>query len=466
MDILRNVWYFVDGGGIMRLIKKLVFSVLTWLVLTGILVAIDNTFSISEKTDWFAFIGILLPISCAILLLFKKNSKNTSEKTRSSVVIPLDDVPTQAELKKVYSKAPGKPKCPKCGSENIDSDFNLNENIGKQSKIGTPMRCKDCSERWILVSIRNSVEIPAEQSERNVMAYTFLTECKKYAELATKSEDISVFLDYWEKIMFKLEQLSAFEGIVDFKGTSPSQEQKRLCSEFQEKLQAAIHRHKEKVISVIKENPEHMTEEVDSFCQSIKNSMYRFSQETVSVAEESSDQIQKEIKKQKDRAISLAKGDLDCSIKDIDYDQIMKDEAEWRREQMGKSVVEQELDRVDKMDGHTFERWCASLLEASGFKDVEVTRGSGDQGVDVLATLDGVRYAVQCKCYASDLGNKPVQEVYAGIAIYKCQLGSVMTNRRFTSGAKELAAATGISLWDRDWIISLLEELDDDAFPL
>lgn len=150
----------------------------------------------------------------------------------------------------------------------------------------------------------------------------------------------------------------------------------------------------------------------------------------------------------------------------IDYSQILRDEAEWRRKQYGLSPVESELERIDKMDGRIFEQWCAKLLQKSGFINVEVTRASGDQGVDVLATLDGVKYAVQCKCYSSDLGNKPVQEVYAGRAIYDCQVGSVMTNRYFTSGAKELAEATGVFLWDRDWITSLLEELDDDEFPL
>lgn len=150
----------------------------------------------------------------------------------------------------------------------------------------------------------------------------------------------------------------------------------------------------------------------------------------------------------------------------IDYSQILRDEAEWRRKQYGLSTVESELERIDKMDGRTFEQWCAKLLQKSGFINVEVTRASGDQGVDVLATLDGVKYAVQCKCYSSDLGNKPVQEVYAGRAIYDCQVGSVMTNRYFTSSAKELAEATGVFLWDRDWITSLLEELDDDEFPL
>lgn len=143
------------------------------------------------------------------------------------------------------------------------------------------------------------------------------------------------------------------------------------------------------------------------------------------------------------------------------------DDRPIKKHQHEQSAIECELNRIDEMDGHTFEHWCARLLEIAGFTDVKVTKKSGDQGVDVLASMEGgVRYAVQCKCYSSDLGNKPVQEVYAGIAIYNCQIGCVMTNRHFTSGAKELAKATGIELWDRDWIISLLKELDEGMFPI
>lgn len=108
------------------------------------------------------------------------------------------------------------------------------------------------------------------------------------------------------------------------------------------------------------------------------------------------------------------------------------------------------MNSLDAMDGHRFEYWCADVLRKNGFNDVEVTRGSGDQGVDVLAEKDGVKYAIQCKCYTSDLGNKPVQEVNTGKTIYRCQVGVVMTNRYFTQGAKDAAEATGILLWDRD----------------
>ena len=116
-----------------------------------------------------------------------------------------------------------------------------------------------------------------------------------------------------------------------------------------------------------------------------------------------------------------------------------------------------QINTVDGMDGHEFEYWCADLLRKNGFSDVKVTQGSGDQGVDVLAEKDGIRYAIQCKCYSSDLSNKPVQEVNAGKTIYHCPVGAVMTNRFFTSGAKEAAEATGVLLWDRNKLTELLE---------
>lgn len=118
--------------------------------------------------------------------------------------------------------------------------------------------------------------------------------------------------------------------------------------------------------------------------------------------------------------------------------------------------IESELRSIDSMEGHAFEYWCAEILRKRGFSDVEVTPGSGDQGVDVLASKDGIKYAIQCKCYSSNLGNTPIQEVTAGKSFYHCHVSVVMTNRYFTPKAKELADATGTLLWDRDWIIDCL----------
>ena len=49
----------------------------------------------------------------------------------------------------------------------------------------------------------------------------------------------------------------------------------------------------------------------------------------------------------------------------------------------------------DNLDGHAFEDHCAMLLQNGGFTNVEVTKGSQDHGIDVLAEKDGFTYAIQ-----------------------------------------------------------------------
>ena len=112
---------------------------------------------------------------------------------------------------------------------------------------------------------------------------------------------------------------------------------------------------------------------------------------------------------------------------------------------------------IDTMEGHDFEFFCADLLRKNGFKNVSVTQGSGDQGIDIIAFKDDIKYGIQCKCYASDIGNKAVQEAYSGKTFYNCHIGVVLTNRYFTHSAQELAKNNGIILWDRSKLLSFME---------
>lgn len=114
--------------------------------------------------------------------------------------------------------------------------------------------------------------------------------------------------------------------------------------------------------------------------------------------------------------------------------------------------------QVDQMSGLEFEHFTAYLLENLGYTDVTITKASGDHGVDVLANCDGLRYAFQCKLYHSPLGNAPIQEVYAGMTYYSCDIAVVITNSTFTKGAQELAAATGVLLWDRQVLYKLIRQ--------
>ena len=107
---------------------------------------------------------------------------------------------------------------------------------------------------------------------------------------------------------------------------------------------------------------------------------------------------------------------------------------------------------IDQMEGHDFEVFCAGLME------VEVTKGSGDFGVDVLAEKDGITYAIQCKRYQNPVGVEAVLRTYGGKDYYDRMVGVVMTNQYFTAPAVKAAEKLRILLWDRGYLDSMMEE--------
>lgn len=98
------------------------------------------------------------------------------------------------------------------------------------------------------------------------------------------------------------------------------------------------------------------------------------------------------------------------------------------------------------MTGHEYERVVARYLQRHGYYGVEVTRGSGDFGVDIIVHRGLTKYAVQCKYYSSPVSLGAVQEVVAGKAYYGCDSAIVVTNSTFTAAAKELATQNGVRL--------------------
>ena len=104
--------------------------------------------------------------------------------------------------------------------------------------------------------------------------------------------------------------------------------------------------------------------------------------------------------------------------------------------------------RCLRLTGFEFEEYMAQVLKDNGFRHVEVTVECGDQGVDILAVRGGKTYAIQCKNYADLVGNKAVQEAYAGAEYYGCDTPVVVCPTDFTIPARELAESTGVELWD------------------
>lgn len=112
---------------------------------------------------------------------------------------------------------------------------------------------------------------------------------------------------------------------------------------------------------------------------------------------------------------------------------------------------------VDSMTGHAFEQYVADILRSRGFQ-TRVTKGSGDSGVDVIASKGNVRYAIQCKRYAQPVSRRAVSDAVAGIAFYKCTAAMVVTNSHFTPGAVSLAQSNNCILVDRDALAGWISE--------
>ena len=132
-----------------------------------------------------------------------------------------------------------------------------------------------------------------------------------------------------------------------------------------------------------------------------------------------------------------------------------KDRALKKVRKLIEGTKENLLKDFDQMKGDEFEKACAAILYANGYRNVSTTPASGDNGVDIFCEDGKYRYAVQCKRYASNVGNSAVQEVDSGCRYYDRDKAMVMTNSYFTRQAIELARKNGVALIDRDELFTM-----------
>lgn len=118
---------------------------------------------------------------------------------------------------------------------------------------------------------------------------------------------------------------------------------------------------------------------------------------------------------------------------------------------------------IDTMSGTEFEDFMAEILHRSGIEVLELTKTSGDFGADIIVMHQNERTAVQCKRYSRPIGVKAVQEAVSAKDYYKCTKAAVITNSTFTRQARELAAESGVILWDRDAVYGFMASAQDKS---
>lgn len=278
----------------------------------------------------------------------------------------------------------------------------------------------------------------SKQKKKKMFAavQNLIASAQSSAELANEANDINDFLSYYDSLLSETRRLIAYEGRVPF-SLNPSVQYDIFVSNKQWHTRDAIERHYNNAKKLAKTTYRNSRDHVESLCRifagEIEENKEKFDEETMAFATKLRDQLFVECGVV--NTCAAAGGTVRCEG----------------------AVSDTDISETDGMEGHEFENYCADLLRKNGFVNVSVTPGSGDQGVDVIAEKEGVRYAIQCKCYSSALGNTPVQEVCAGKSMYNCHVGVVMTNNYFTAGAKQLAEKNEILLWDRDKLQQMID---------
>jgi|GEM_PF-2737060 len=110
------------------------------------------------------------------------------------------------------------------------------------------------------------------------------------------------------------------------------------------------------------------------------------------------------------------------------------------------------------LTGTEYELYCLQELRASGWT-ASVTRATGDQGIDLIATIESITVVGQCKYYSNPVGNAAVQEAIAGREFQRADYAFVVTNSTFTSAAKSLAAAANVLLLHHSELSGLTTKL-------
>ena len=138
---------------------------------------------------------------------------------------------------------------------------------------------------------------------------------------------------------------------------------------------------------------------------------------------------------------------------------------EYKEEEEKKDWREQISDILHNLDPYAFEKLAQRLLRECGFSDVEVTRKSGDGGIDGTGKLriNGIfsfNVAFQCKRYKGLVGAPQIRD-FRGSLGTNIEKGVLITTGAFTREAKAEASSEGkrlIDLMDGEELINKLAE--------
>ncbi len=133
-------------------------------------------------------------------------------------------------------------------------------------------------------------------------------------------------------------------------------------------------------------------------------------------------------------------------------------QEEWETRRKERELSEEQLRRKASfwlvLDGYEFERQVAKVFELHGFI-AKVTRGSGDEGVDIVLLKGGQKGVVQCKAHGKAVSPGTIRDMYGAMHHFKANYAVVVSSNGFTGGSKTFASDKPVILLDVSDLIAI-----------
>lgn len=121
--------------------------------------------------------------------------------------------------------------------------------------------------------------------------------------------------------------------------------------------------------------------------------------------------------------------------------------------------------RLMSLSPYAFEHFVKELLEAMEYEDVEVTKQSGDKGVDVVAKfqfgITEIKEVVQVKRTETTITRPTIDQLRGALPYHQAIRGTIITLGKFAKGVTDSALYPGaapITLIDGQRLIDLVEK--------
>lgn len=111
------------------------------------------------------------------------------------------------------------------------------------------------------------------------------------------------------------------------------------------------------------------------------------------------------------------------------------------------------------LTAYEFEHFVARLLQEMGY-EADVTKRTGDYGVDIIAKKDKQIIAIQCKRYTETnlVGNRDIQRCLGSMHTINAKRSIFVTTSFYTKQALKQAEGCPIELWDKETFHELVKK--------